>query len=177
MVQSLPVANKKAWDDFKVQCSAPHEDTGFTILTSLRQSYPDHIVTVAPESAALHKFAEAKHAQVALDEDEERFLLWRSYIPAERRSSVDDGKLHDDVKFGKFGSSWKGHDFIVYYADIIVDYMFNQHQKLYFILYERSKAAGESRPKVVDDLIAASTKWDQVSNPSSLNYLVLYAFI
>ncbi|KAG8528125.1 uncharacterized protein KY384_007041 [Bacidia gigantensis] len=161
MVQGAMTSSHRAWNDWQSHVVEPHKDTCFAILTSLRQSYPGHVVTVAPDKTGLTKFAEAGHAKAVLDEEDERFYFWRTYVPADRRSSVDSGKLSDEVKFGKSAYHWDGHDFIVYYADFIVDYVFERRQQYYFILYDRSKTSGEIRPKAVDDLIATSTKWNE----------------
>ena len=159
MVQAPATATKQAWEDWKKHCSVPRTNTVVAILNSLRQCYPEYIVTIASHKSGLVRYAE-KNAESVLDEDDESFVLARKYRAGDRRAGVDSGELQDDIKFGKYRVTWSNHDFIIYYTEWIEDYVFQRREQHYYILYERSKLQeNELRPRAVDDLIAASTKW------------------
>ena len=161
MVAALAKPSAQAWADWQAHFSSQRPETYLTILDSLRRSYPKHFVSIAPENAGLMKYAKAGNADAVFDEDGEKYAVVRTYTPGDRRSGVDSGETTDDVKFGGYSYSWKGQEFIVYHANYIVDYTFQQKQEFYFVLYERTKVnAGETRPKAVDDLIATATKWN-----------------
>ena len=133
-----------------------------TILTSLRQSYPEHTVTVAPSSVGLREYAKAGKAQLVLNNDDEKYVSLRRYEAADRRSGAESGTIDDDVKFGRYDYTWEGNSFLVYYADWIEDYVFERRQQYYFIIYKRSHVSADNvRPVVVDELIAEATKWNQ----------------
>ncbi|KAL9128323.1 MAG: hypothetical protein Q9217_002978 [Psora testacea] len=154
-------ADSHVWEDWQKHCSVARGDTLLAILNSLRRRYPEHIVTVAETSAGLLPYADAGNAQATLDNGDEKFVATREYKPTDRRSEVDSSNLKDNVKFGRYDYTWKDSDFIVYYADWIVDYVFGRHEQYYFILYQRSGVlADDVRPKAVDELIAAATKWN-----------------
>ena len=160
MVQAPATESRQAWGDWKKHCSVPRTNTILTILNSLRQCYPEYIVTIASNSSGLTRYAE-KNAESVLDEVDENFILARKYRAGDRRAGVESGELQDDVKFGKYQVTWKNHDFIIYYTEWVEPYVFQHREQYYFILYERSKLQdNESRPQAVDDLIAASTKWN-----------------
>ena len=162
MVHTPATAGRHAWEDWQNHNSAPRTDTLLSILNSLRQSYPHHVVTISPHNIGLIPFSEAKNAESVLDESDESFVALRKYHPADRRSGIHVGELRDDVNVGKYDYSWNGHNFIVYYTEWKEDFVFERERRYYFILYERKNTAeSETRPKAVDELIAASTKWNR----------------
>lgn len=160
MVQKS-VAIEHAWQDWQKHCALPRQDTILNVVTSLRQNYPDHIVTVAKEDAGILDYARAGNATLSPDENDGRFVAVRESVAANRRAGAKSGKFKDDILFGMHECSWRNNDFIIFYVDWIED-LFGLHKKAHFILYERSKAASnETPPKIVDELIAEATKWNQ----------------
>ena len=150
------------WNDWQAHNGQKRNETPLVILGSLRQAYPEHHVTVTSNDAVLSQFAKSENAQAVLDDDEEKHYLLRNYVSEGRQTRVESGEMKDEVRFAGFKYTWNGHQFIVYYADFTVDYAFERKEQYYFILYERSKITeGQTRPKPVDDLIAASTKWNE----------------
>ena len=162
MVHTPATAGRQVWVDWQNHCTLPRTDTVLTILNSLRQSYPNHVVTITSQKVGLVPFAEAKNAECVLDESDDSFVALRKYRAADRRSGVQTGELRDDVKIGKYEYSWNGHRFIVYYTEWNEDFVFERERRYYYILYERKYVTDkETRPKAVDELIASSTKWNQ----------------
>ncbi|KAL9628784.1 MAG: hypothetical protein Q9164_007146, partial [Protoblastenia rupestris] len=157
-----PNATSQPWDHWQKHFSAVRPDTVVAILTSLRETYPNLTVTVADFSTGLLPYAEAGRAEAALDNKGEAYASVRQYRSADRRSSVDSGHMEDEVRFGRYDYKWKKNEFLVYYVDWIASSIFEHRVQCYFILYKRTGvSADDVRPKVVDELIAASTKWNK----------------
>ena len=162
MLQKPNMHTSTVWDEWKEHNGQKRNETPLLILSSLREAYQEHHVTVTSVDAGLNQFAKSGNAQAILDDDAEQHYLLRTYASEGRRSRIDAGQMEDQVKFGKYLYSWNGHQFIVYFTDFVVDYAFERREQYYFVLYERSRMAdGENRPKPVDDLIAAAKKWNE----------------
>ena len=160
MVQKS-AALENIWQDWQKYCALPRDDTILRVVTSLRQNYPEHIVTVADEKSGILDYARAGNAALSLDEDDGRFVAVREYVVANRRAAAKAGKLTDDIRFGTHYCSWRNKDFIIFTVDWVKD-LFGKHKKAHFILHERSQgASNETPPKIVDELIAEATKWNQ----------------
>ncbi|KAL9098970.1 MAG: hypothetical protein Q9163_005463 [Psora crenata] len=154
-------ANGVVWEDWQKHCSVARTDTIMAICNSLRKAYPAYTVTITKSTAGLIPFAEAGKAHAKLVNEDEKHLILREYAPADHRSAVNAGKVEDKVMFGRYDYSWNKTNLLLYYADWVMDYVFGRREQYYFILHERTGVvADDLRPKAVDELIAAATKWN-----------------
>ena len=161
MVSESVTSNHRVWASWQNHNNGPRTETFLDVLQSLRHSYPNHHVTLANEESELIKYADAGEAKALLDHEDDKFAAVRKYEIGERRSGIEAGKIIDEVRFGRYQYSWKGHQFLVYHAFYVVDQFFNRSEQWFFILYERHLiGANEARPKIVDDLISSATKWN-----------------
>lgn len=139
------------FEDYQKHNAGLQVSSETAILSSLRGRYPDWTVTVTPGHPDLFAFAIAGQAKAELDTKSESLSAWRLHIPPTQRISQEEGKMTDQVLFGKYDYEWKGKLFIVY-----TDMFSNKN----YILHKRGHELVDGRCKATDELIAAATKWN-----------------
>ncbi|KAL9035316.1 MAG: hypothetical protein Q9180_004927 [Flavoplaca navasiana] len=153
---STQSAESQVYEDFKRHYGATCPSTNLAIVTSLRSRYPDHSVTVTPSRTGIIDFATAGQAEAGLDTTMDDYSALRLHSPVTDRSERQ-GKMGDDVLFGKFDYRWKNHDFIVYSASWIENQQYHNNTYILFKKADDSIVAGRS--KRTDELIAAAAQW------------------
>ena len=138
------------FEDYQKHNAGLQVSSQTAILSSLRGRYPEWTVTVTPGNTDLFAFATAGQAKAELDTKSELLSAWRLHIPPSHRISQEEGKMTDQVLFGKYDYEWKGKYFIVY-----TNLLINNH----YILHKRGHELVDGRCKATDELIAAATKW------------------
>jgi len=141
------VGGDKTNDIWFEHSSAKRINTDVVIAQSLRAQYPGLQLTIATNSNGLNllRYAQAGHAtyrpivenlastgnssgnsssenQEAADETTSSNgvfspVSWTVYFPPRRRIDGDPGSLGEQLNFGKFEYSWRGHDFLLYIVD------------------------------------------------------------
>ncbi|KAI5197470.1 P-loop containing nucleoside triphosphate hydrolase protein [Aureobasidium subglaciale] len=93
-------------------------DTSAVLIEAIRREYPQLHLTVTPAfEANLIQFAASGNAALApIDKENDRLYI-KNFAPPTRRLDGDNGRLIDDIKFGKFLIDWDGKEYVVYIAD------------------------------------------------------------
>ena len=145
------------FDDYQKHNAGLQISSETAIVSSLRGRYPDWTVTVTPHQTGLLAFARAGQAKAELDTKTESLSAWRLHTPPSQRISQEEGKMTDQIHFGKFDYEWNGEVFIVYSAKF--QQGFGQVKNEY-ILHKRDHGLVDGRSKATDELIAAATRWN-----------------
>lgn len=145
------------FDDYQKHNAGLQISSEIVIVSSLRRRYPDWTVTVTPGLTGLLAFAQSGQAKAELDIKTESLSAWRLHAPPRQRVSQEEGKMVDNVHFGKYDYEWKGEVFIVYTATL--QQGFGQAETNY-VLHKRDRELVDGRCKATDELIAAATKWN-----------------
>lgn len=113
------VANKQShlasYGDWSKHNLGNCTNTQFAVHEFLRNKFPDHNVTRTMVFLCdLLGYASAGFAR-ATPRHNSGFDAVRNYIsPPDRLNQLDDGKLTDTVKFGRWAYHWNSHEYIVY---------------------------------------------------------------
>ncbi|KAG2165457.1 P-loop containing nucleoside triphosphate hydrolase protein [Aureobasidium pullulans] len=93
-------------------------DTNAVLIEAIRREYPQLHLTVTPTYACdLLQFAAAgKAAAAPIDKENDRLYV-RHFLAPARRLDGGNGRIVDDVKFGKFLIDWDGKEYVVYIAE------------------------------------------------------------
>ncbi|KAI5252028.1 P-loop containing nucleoside triphosphate hydrolase protein [Aureobasidium subglaciale] len=93
-------------------------DTNAVLIEAIRREYPQLHLTVIPAfEANLIQFAASGNAALApIDKENDRLYI-KNFAPPTRRLDGDNGRLVDEIKFGKFMIDWDGKEYVVYIAD------------------------------------------------------------
>jgi hypothetical protein len=134
-------------------------NTQFAVHDFLRNKFADHNVTRIMVSACdLLGYASAGFAS-AIPRHNTGIDALRNYIsPPNRLNHLDDGKLADTVKFGRWAYNWKSRDYILYRVQY--PSRWDQPVELYYILsqiYPDSTTDGHHID--TDNLLLAAGKW------------------
>ena len=101
--------------------SAKSADHDLTYISTLREAYPDMIVTAIPlNNLPLRQFAAAGFATCKLDTATDSFASWRGYVPPAIRST--SGSLGESISFAKYKYSWNDENFILYIVGLVKGY-------------------------------------------------------
>ncbi|KAI0110449.1 P-loop containing nucleoside triphosphate hydrolase protein [Nemania sp. FL0031] len=126
-----PLSNKTS-DVWFRHSAGQRINTDVVIAQSLARQYAGLKLTIAPPTNGLSllRYAEAGHAVCkplpqAPGEDSNSGnstgvfspLAWTVYEPPRSRLDGDPGALGQELHFGHFEYSWRGHDFILYVVD------------------------------------------------------------
>ncbi|KAG9550002.1 P-loop containing nucleoside triphosphate hydrolase protein, partial [Aureobasidium melanogenum] len=98
--------------------SARRVDTNAVLVEAIRREYPQLHLTVTPTySCNLLAFAASgKAAAAPIDKENDRLYV-QHFSPPAKRLNGDNGRLVEDVRFGKFLIDWAGKEYVVYVAE------------------------------------------------------------
>jgi transitional endoplasmic reticulum ATPase len=165
--------HRAAFQAFSVQAGAERCDTALTILNFLRQEYPKHHVTRASAyDFDLFGFAANGHADLKEELDlgfdaTRRFqTAIQSRPPGRfprlaRRRLVPEGKLFDEVSFGRWSCAWNDHHYIVYSVEYTTER--NDEGRFLFILSPFGSLVSQTAPHHpnTDALLLAIGTWSK----------------
>ncbi|KAF2864830.1 P-loop containing nucleoside triphosphate hydrolase protein [Massariosphaeria phaeospora] len=149
------------FDDFKMHTRGTRIDTKTTVLSLIRQMYPEHHVTeVAENKVSLFDFASAGKASCLLDADDEAFNATRTWASVGERveKKLSPGKLDDEFRFARFQYIWEDKEFLAYF--VVWKDMLDSQQRMFYILHPRTTdniVDGHCRD--TDALVLAAGKW------------------
>jgi len=145
-------ANPQLFDTYQEFTSAKLSDVDVQLIASLREQYPELIVTTVPGSNVnLLQFAAAGFATADLDAETDSIVRWRGFVPAAKRG--EPGVLGETRFFAKYHYKWHDEDFILF----IVQLGFNKMQ--YVLKEPRGSETTMSNSAVTDSMISAVGNW------------------
>jgi transitional endoplasmic reticulum ATPase len=96
--------NIDVYSAFKAHTESPRIDTRTTVLTLIRDAYPDYNVTEVDEKKiSLHEFAGAGKAEKVLDSEDEAFNTTKEWhaVGEGIEKKTHPGKLSDQYRFAR----------------------------------------------------------------------------
>ncbi|KAF2006589.1 proteasome-activating nucleotidase [Amniculicola lignicola CBS 123094] len=145
----------------KSHTSHPRTDTKTSILTIIRNAYPDLHITEAEQSRiSLFEYANAGKATRHLDSEFESFNATRKWKSVGERveKKLNPGRLTDEYRFARFRYEWEGHEFLIYY--VTFKDMLDTEKRIFYVGYPRSDSnIVEGHCVETDKLLLAVGKW------------------
>ncbi|KAF1914222.1 P-loop containing nucleoside triphosphate hydrolase protein [Ampelomyces quisqualis] len=147
---------------FKAHTEAQRVDTKNTVLTLIRNAYPDyHVTEVDERKVSLREYAATEKASIAIDAEDEAFNATREWHPVGEgiEKKTHPGSLDDDYRFARFQYVWSDKEFLVYY--VCWQDIFKAPDQIFYILYPRASSEIDSAGHCpeTDALILAAGKW------------------
>ncbi|KAI9818887.1 MAG: hypothetical protein M1827_007708 [Pycnora praestabilis] len=160
VITAGPESLQSVYGDYEKHSGGHRTYTDSVLAASIRARHREYALTITPTyQVDLLAFAAAGHADVVLDQSEEK-LLWRYYIQPATRLDGGRGGLGDRIIFAKYFYRWQDKDYIVYAAEGDHGGMgYNTTNNDYILSKPASGETTSSQTAATDALIMASAAW------------------
>jgi len=154
-----PAGHGEVFEGYKAHSAGPRVSTESVVLDLLRKSYPDFYITCASLAGCdIRGFAQAGHATIVKDADEETFDSTRIYSAPGPRLENNPGSVVQHTRFGRWLYTWNDMEYILYEVETAT--RMGVGPVVLFILSPRGE---DTEPHAAaDELLTAIGAWSAV---------------
>ena len=144
--------------DFENHCNAARKSTVVALSISLRESHPDHVLTVILKSECdLLAFAEAGFAHS--EPDLNTGLKIRTFCPPPNQLDGAKGMLDRKIVLEKHMYGWCEYEFLLYLADCYQEPGFCTQVYSFILAKPEGKETSETGSAPADALVQIASQW------------------